>query len=239
MKDYIVTEKIKPGDKIHRTKIKTWFQTNYPKIKIGTIDAHIRLITTNAQSRINHRISTDGADDLFFQLADGYLRLYDKNTDPQPIYKSDINSENPIIDESEEENINESAQEFAYEKDLKNFLSKNLSIIEEGLTLYDDDEGITGLEYEAGGRYIDILAIDKNNDYVVIELKVSRGYDRVIGQLLRYIGWIKANLAESNQNVRGIIIARTITQDLKIACTQINKVNLFEYNLSVSLKEII
>jgi RecB family endonuclease NucS len=41
------------------------------------------------------------------------------------------------------------------------------------------------LEFPAGDRYIDILAVDAQGSFVVIELKVSRGYDRVIGQLLR------------------------------------------------------
>jgi RecB family endonuclease NucS len=40
------------------------------------------------------------------------------------------------------------------------------------------------LEFSAGDRYIDILAVDAQGSFVVIELKVSRGYDRVIGQLL-------------------------------------------------------
>lgn len=52
--------------------------------------------------------------------------------------------------------------------------------------------------------------MDANGDLVVIELKVSRGYDRVVGQLIRYVAWIKKNLAEANQQVRGVIVAREI-----------------------------
>ncbi len=100
-----------------------------------------------------------------------------------------------------------SSSEFAYEKDLQNFLSKNLSVIEPGLKLYED-EGINGIEFGVGGRYIGILAVDKANNYVVIELKVSRGYDRVIGQILRYMAWIHKNQADEGQSVRGIIIAK-------------------------------
>ena len=65
-----------------------------------------------------------------------------------------------------------------------------------------------------GNRFIDILALDKDNNYVVIELKVSRGYDRVVGQILRYMGWLRKNQAESGQLVRGIIVAREISDDL-------------------------
>jgi len=44
----------------------------------------------------------------------------------------------------------------------------------------------------------------------VIELKVSKGYDRVICQLLRYLAWIEKNQAEPTQKVTGLIIAREI-----------------------------
>ena len=116
-------------------------------------------------------------------------------------------------------------------------MAKNLTIIESGLRLYQD-EGISGVEFPVGGRFIDILAIDKQNNYVVVELKVSKGYDRVIGQLLRYMAWIEMNHAEPAQNVRGIIIAREISDDLHLATTKIPDIELFEYDLSVSLRKV-
>ncbi|HNR14725.1 MAG TPA: endonuclease NucS, partial [Thermodesulfobacteriota bacterium] len=85
----------------------------------------------------------------------------------------------------------------------------------------------------------DILAVDRNNNYVVIELKVSRGYDRVVGQILRYIAWIEKNHAEPDQTVRGVIIAKEITDDLRLATSRIKDIELFEYELSVSLKQVI
>lgn len=230
--EFVKSNDVKNNQKINRSQIREWFNSNYPKIKQGTIDAHITRMTINAPSRIHYNAFSDGSDDIFIQLEDRSLRLFDKENDPAPIY---INSSEEEQDEFESEIENE--QEFAYEKDLKNFLAKNLSIIETGLTLYEE-EGIDGVEYDAGGRYIDILALDKNNRFVVIELKVSKGYDRVIGQLLRYTGWIKENLAEENKTVRGMIIARNITEDLKIACSQIDNIELFEYSLSVELNKI-
>lgn len=73
---------------------------------------------------------------------------------------------------------------------------------------------------------------------MVTELKVSKGYDRVIGQLLRYMAWIEKNLAEPNQKVKGMIIARSISDDLRLATTRVKDVELFEYLLSISLKKI-
>ena len=64
--------------------------------------------------------------------------------------------------------------EFAFERDLQNFLVKNLHLIEDGLKLLHEEDGITGVEYPVGGRRIDILAVDKDGALVVIELKVSK-----------------------------------------------------------------
>ena len=72
----------------------------------------------------------------------------------------------------------------------------------------------------------------------MIELKVSRGYDRTVGQLLRYVSWIKKNHAEPGQNVRGVIIAKQISEDLRLACSEVPGVSLFEYELSVKVKRI-
>jgi len=70
----------------------------------------------------------------------------------------------------------------------------------------------------------------------VIELKVSRGYDRVVGQLMRYMAWIRKNQAEAGQQVRGIIVAREISEDLWLACSLLADVKLLEYELSLKLK---
>ena len=73
---------------------------------------------------------------------------------------------------------------------------------------------------------------------VVIELKVSKGYDRVVGQLLRYVNWVRQNMADPSQHVRGVIIAKHISEDLRLACSGLDNVSLFEYELSVSVKPI-
>jgi RecB family endonuclease NucS len=101
-----------------------------------------------------------------------------------------------------------------------------------------EEEGIKGIEFPVGGRFVDILALDAKGAYVVIELKVSRGYDRVLGQLRRYMGWIAKNHAEPGQAVRGIIIAREISEDLVLACFGVPGVELFEYEMSVTVKKV-
>jgi len=166
------------------------------------------------------------------QIDPRHFRLYQQKTDPTPIYLDDAEQ---LVNDDTRDATNEGSPEFAYEKDLQNYLTKNLHLIEPGLILYED-EGINGLEFPVGGRFIDILAIDANGDFVVIELKVSKGYDRVVGQLLRYMAWIRKHQAEMGQKVRGMIIARNISDDLSLAWSGVSDIQLFEYELYVSLR---
>ena len=220
---------LEKGKNLPKEDVLAWFNTHYPKIKEGTISAHLIRLSTNAPSRL-HYSAKPGEDDLFFQLDGSHFRLYDPETDPAP-----ISTETKPPDSTAPEP--EMATEFAYERDLRNFLAKNLSLLEPGLRLYEE-EGITGVEFPAGGRFIDILAVEAHNNYVVIELKVSRGYDRVVGQILRYMGWVAKNQADESQQVRGILVAREITEDLLLACADLPSIELFEYELSVSLRKV-
>ena len=230
--DLIADLHLQKGQLITTDQILAWFAQRYPRIKRGTVTAHLILLSTNAPSRVHHNAKP--ADDLLYKVDSSTFRLYDAASDPPPIYPG---SNVPTGASIEQESASEPVSEFAYESDLRDFLAKNLSILEPGLRLYQE-EGITGVEFPAGGRLIDILALDKQNNFVVIELKVSKGYDRVVGQLLRYVAWIAENLAEATQRVRGVIISREISTDLSLACSRISDVELYEYELSVALRKI-
>lgn len=232
-RDMLKELSLQKGDIIRRDNIISWFKEKYPLVKTGTISAHLTKFSTNAPSRLHHPVDKSGKDDLFFQIDNKRFRLFDSSSDPEPIHsKEDVEKIDTL-----EDNILGDESEFAYERDLQNFLAKNLSLIEDGLELYIEEE-INGIEFPVGNKFIDILAVDNNKDYVVIELKVSRGHDRVVGQLLRYMGWIRKYHTDKDQKVRGIILAREISDDLLLACSEVSNVELYEYNLSVSLKQI-
>lgn len=46
--------------------------------------------------------------------------------------------------------------------------------------------------------FIDMLALDGEGRFVVIELKVGRGRNKTVGQLLYYMGWVVKNLARGH-----------------------------------------
>ncbi len=227
---------LKPGQVMDKDQITSWFKSNYPKIKSSTVNCHIMKFTTNHHTRIHYNAGP--SNDLLFQLPDKRLRLYNQETDPKPIYDADTEGPDVPEDEKGKEECIDSSQ-FAYESHLRDFLKNNLQVIETGLKLYRDEEDdtITGVEFDAGGRRIDILAVDKDDNYVIIELKVSKGHEKVIGQILRYKGWVRKNLA-SDKIIRGIIVAKTITEDLKLAASETKDIEMFEYDLKIDLRKI-
>lgn len=236
MNDFCKEAHLEGDAKVTSDQIINWFKSKYPNVKESSIRAHLIAMSTNAKSRIHHNVRPGSGHDLYYQIDSRTYRLYNPKNDPTPIYKQD---DVDIIEASDITNCEESPEssEFGFEKDLQNFLVKNLYLIEPKLKLYEN-EGITGVEYPVGNRAVDILAISAQDELVVIELKVSKGYDRVVGQLLRYMAWIEKNLAENGQKVRGVIIAKQISEDLKLACSKVTDVKLIEYELSVKLNEI-
>lgn len=127
---------------------------------------------------------------------------------------------------------------FALEAHLRDYLAKNLPKLQEHdapLALYrtvDRD----GVEFQTDVGPIDILATG-NGDFYVFELKLGRGPDAALGQILRYMGWVKEHLA-GDKKVFGIVVASDIGQKLRYAATQVPNVCLMEYDLKVDLRSV-
>lgn len=127
---------------------------------------------------------------------------------------------------------------FALEAHLRDYLAKNLPKLPEQdapLRLYHTEDR-DGVEFQTDVGPIDILAIG-NGDFYIFELKLGRGPDSALGQILRYMGWVKKHLA-GEKNVFGVIVASDIGQKLRYAATQVPNVRLMEYDLTVNLRPI-
>ena len=97
-------------------------------------------------------------------------------------------------------------------------------------------EGETGQQYGTDVGPIDILATDKSKDtIVVIELKKGRESDRVIGQILRYMGWVRENLATEDQDVRGLIICQEADPKLQYALSMVDNIQVKYYEIDFRL----
>jgi len=127
---------------------------------------------------------------------------------------------------------------FVLEKYLEEFIVSNFdTIFKRELTIYVDAEGNDGQQYATDIGPIDILAVEpKSKSFVVIELKKGRPSDQVLGQVLRYMGWVKKNLCASGQAVKGLVVCRDPDPKLSYALEVTNNIDVRYYSVSFALK---
>jgi len=195
-----------------------------PEVKENTIRAHVIALTPNHPSCKHYGMRHK----LFYYLGNGRYRLLKSQEEAsQPLQVEGA------IEEEEEETTGFS---FEFEADLEGHLANNLSNIEEGLTLYVSPDGVRGRQFPTDVGRIDLLAIDKDGNFVVIELKVGQAMDKACSQLLRYMGWVKRRMA-ANRKVRGIIVCRNATDGLKYATSTLENVSIKEYEVHFSFHD--
>ena len=132
----------------------------------------------------------------------------------------------------------EDAAAFAMEKHLEDFLVKNWAQTELGkdYDIYAEDGEPVGQQYPTDTGPMDLLAVKNDkSELLVVELKRGKASDVVVGQVLRYMGFVKEDLAESHQAVRGAIIA--LEDDLRIrrALAVTPSIQFFRYQISFKL----
>jgi RecB family endonuclease NucS len=85
---------------------------------------------------------------------------------------------------------------------------------------------------------IDILAQEKpSNDFVVVELKNGRESDKVVGQVLRYMGWVSKNLCKPGQNVKGMVICKEPDDRLTYALQMTKNIEVKYYRIDFKLQD--
>lgn len=132
----------------------------------------------------------------------------------------------------------EDASIFALEKHLEDFLVQNWTQTEisKKFDIFEDGGELVGQQYPTDTGPIDILAISKDKkELLVVELKKGRAADSVVGQIQRYMGFVKEELAEDHQVVRGIIIALEDDLRIKRALSVAPNIEFYRYKVSFKL----
>ena len=97
------------------------------------------------------------------------------------------------------------------EKHLDDFLVENWTQTELGgqYDIFEEDGERVGQQFPTDTGPIHILPISKDKrTLLVVELKKGRASDAVVGQCLRYMGYVKEELLDGDQEVRGVVVAR-------------------------------
>ena len=129
---------------------------------------------------------------------------------------------------------------FGLERYLQEFLRDNWAQTEIGheWTLYEEEgDPDAGFEYPVSVGYIDLLAHHKTEDrWLVVELKRGQTGDQTVGQVLRYMGAIRRELAEDGDTVEGLIIAHGSNDKLRYAAAEVPSIDLKLYDVEFNLR---
>ncbi len=137
-----------------------------------------------------------------------------------------------------------SEQHFRLERHLHDFLASNWGQTELGRdwTIYGEpDDEMAGYEYPTGVGRIDILARHKTRPaWLVVELKRDRGSDQALGQVLRYMGWVKQHMAAPEEDVQGLIVVSDVDKNLLYALQPLSgsKISLMQYRVEFHLEPV-
>ena len=129
---------------------------------------------------------------------------------------------------------------FALERHLHDYMFDNwdsLDIAHEWEFYTRDGEPEAGYEFRTPIGRIDLLAKHKRERrWLVIELKREKSSDAVVGQVLRYVGWVQAHLAEKDETVEGLIVAIEGDPQLHYALSVVSTISFKSYEVEFRLK---
>jgi len=235
------------------SELKQHLWAQYPGLNNSTLTCQIIICSVNHLSRVHYpenkkpRLCT-GQYDFLYNTGRGRVTPYDvEKHGLWEIHESADGSlsvriaQEPVPDLGGGSLVpDEQSGTFALESHLRDYLARNLTNNADfgtGLTVYTSGEGVDGVEFQTDVGPIDILAISPNGDFHVFELKLGRGPDAALGQILRYMGWVDQHLA-NGKKVFGVILASEISEKLRYAVTQVPSVRLMEYELRFAVRAI-
>jgi len=130
----------------------------------------------------------------------------------------------------------ESPLSFVLERHLEDFLVSNWPHTELGkkFDIVEEEGQIVGRQFQTDTGEIDILAQSKDGkELLVIELKRGRVSDVVVGQILRYMSYIKE--LDDSKHVRGIIIGTQDDARFRRALSMVPNIEFYKYEVSFRL----
>jgi hypothetical protein len=142
-----------------------------------------------------------------------------------------------IIDDEE---LELEGTRFGMERHLHDFLFDNWenTVLGKEWDLAEDGGDIKGYGYErttSAGK-IDLLAFHKTDlRWLVIELKKGQTSDQTVGQVLRYMGWVKTELAKDGESVEGLIIGLRDDEKLRYALKATQGIQFMRYEVEFRL----
>lgn len=221
-------------------EILAWFAEHYPKIKASSVRAHIKGLTANDPSR-HHYPAVAGMTALFVRRPDRTLLPFDAAGATGTDADEDLEDLDEDAARAEDGLSGEQAAEFVLEAHLEEFLAGNWASIGWGrpLEIWSGPGGQSGHQLSTPAGRLDFLCVDRQADtLVVVELKRGRSSDRVVGQVARYIGYVRTHLARPGQPVEGLIVAAGADDALRYAVAAFPGLRVMTYEIAFQLNPV-
>ena len=207
------------------TTIKGFFDTKVPKYNDSFVFKAYKLNFAKNSDTFSFENATEG----------GVIDEKELDTDLQTLldYYSKV-----VSRKIKDETSTISQGLFYMEKQLEDFIIHNWEHTELGkrFDLIVEDGDLVSQQYKTDIGPIDILAKDKKTgSYVVIELKRNQTSDDTVGQIARYMGWVREH--KKDQKVGGVIIAGSYDRKLEYALKMVPNVEVFLYEVDFKLKD--
>ncbi len=146
----------------------------------------------------------------------------------------------PIAADAPTPTSNTKTTRFALERHLHDYMFDNWDMVDlaQEWDIYTrDGEPEAGYEFRTPIGRIDLLTKHKREPrWLVIELKREKSSDAVVGQVLRYMGWVQKHLSENGETVEGLIVATEGDPQLHYALTVVPSVSFQSYEVEFRLK---
>jgi hypothetical protein len=127
------------------------------------------------------------------------------------------------------------SEAFKNEEMLQDYMQKNWE-----KTPFSNEWNLEGQSQYGSGKIdtqeigeLDLLARHVSEPrLLVVELKKDQTSDETVGQILRYMGWIKEHYAQEDEKVEGLIIAAIADKRMRYALACISNINMKIYRLT-------
>jgi len=207
-----------------RRDLATTIKRDYPDVKDSSLAPMIQGVTTNLKGGSPGGVGKD----ILRSVGRGLFELNHEGEEAPSLESrgsADLESKPPQALPGRKAPFR-----LTFETDLQRFLEHDVSQIEGGLILLDRE-----VDVERAGR-IDLLCQDEKESLVVVELKIGTADDRTLGQIQRYIGWVKTKKAKPGQDVRGIVVAESYNENLRYS-GEGSPVRMLRYNVRVTCQD--
>ncbi len=225
-----IREEFKEKDQILTTEqVIDQIQKKYPgKWKEITIRTHL------IGCSINHKSSKyyPTFQKFLYTIQPGKMRLVDPEKEDKfkklsSGLKLQFVSAVPVSIEGEARGVNLSIQ-----KDLRNYLRKNIAQLEPGLKLFTEE----ALNVSVKAAKIDVLATDSRGSLVVIKLKGDTAHISILGEILEFIASIKNEIGQ--RSIRGKIVAEDFDNEIILEVKKTPNVSLVKYKVKYDFEVV-